>query len=80
MPEGQKVYIPKLGVFGEVLEISNGVGGLITKIRIANADGTFSEKEVSELVVHAVVVVKDVVASDMFKVIANWVKSWFKRK
>lgn len=80
MSQGQKVYVPELGVFGEILEISNGVGGVITKIRIANADGTFSEKEVSELVVHAVVVVKDVIASEVFKVIANWVKSWFKRK
>lgn len=81
MPKiGDKVYMPSLKVFGEILEIADGVNGIITKVRIANADGTFTDIEVRQLVVDAVVVVRNIMASDIFKVIANWVKGWFKKK
>jgi hypothetical protein len=77
---GQKVYVPSLNLVGEVQAISDKVKNLITHIKIAREDGEFDIKEVQDLVVEAIVIVRDVIFSDIWKVIGAWVKGIFKRK
>jgi rRNA processing protein Gar1 len=77
---GQKVYLPDLDCFGEVVEIHDRVKSWITKIKVTNADGSTSFLEVSNLAVEALVIINDVVASEAFKTLWTWLKNLFKKK
>lgn len=77
---GDRVYLPDLNVYGEVLEISNDVRGWIEKIKITNADGSVTIKEVSELTVEAVILVERIVTSELFKSVWKWIRNIFRRK
>lgn len=77
---GQKVYVPELDLFGEVTEISNDVKGWIQQIKVVNSDGKVTFHEVSGLAVEAILIVDKVVASEVFKVVWNWIKNLFKKK
>jgi hypothetical protein len=78
MKIGQKVYIPELDIYGEVVEVSDKVRGLITKIKVAGKDG-YEFKEVANLTVEAVIVLRDIVASDVFRAFGAWVSKLFRK-
>jgi hypothetical protein len=77
---GQKVFLPDLNCFGEIVELHNRVKAWVAKVKITNADGSTSIQEVADLTVQAVVILNDVVASDAFKTLFTWLKSLFKKK
>lgn len=77
---GKKVYIPSLGLYGEVLEMSDKVKGLIAKVKVAGADGKYTTHEVADLGVDAVIVLRDIVVSQVFEVIVSWVKQLFRKR
>lgn len=77
---GQKVYIPDIDCFGEVIEIHNRVQSWVSKVKITNADGSTTIKEVGDLAIEAIVIVEDVIASEAFKTLWTWLKNLFKKK
>ena len=76
---GDKVVLPD-GQLAEVLELSKDIKGLITRVKIMRENGSYYEKEVADLVVDAVIVLREVFVSDVFKTFSTWFKQLFKRK
>jgi hypothetical protein len=77
MKVGNTVFIPQLGVYGEIIEMSDKVKGLITKVKIAGVDGNYTIQEVGNLTVEAVILLRDIVLSDVVKVLSTWVRKVF---
>lgn len=73
---GQKVYIPELDLYGEVVEIHNDVSNLITQVKVKGKDG-YSFVEVTSLVVQAVQIVEKVGSSNVFKAVVNFFQNLF---
>lgn len=65
---------------GIIVEMHTRIKNWITKVKKVNDDGTTTVEEVSELVVDAIIIVKDIVISDLFKVIAQWFRNLFRKK
>jgi hypothetical protein len=66
-------------IIGEVVEISNQVRNLITKIKTESKDGT-ELVEVSGWVVDAVKIVTNVGKTNVFKAFWSWFSGLFKKK
>ena len=80
---GQKVLVTASDgtqYVGEIIEFHGRIKNWITKVKKVNDDGKVEVKEVADLVVEAVIVVKDIVLSDVFKAIGEWFKNIFKKK
>jgi hypothetical protein len=76
---GDKVVLPN-GQIAEILEFSKDIKGLITRVKIMRENGSYYEKEVADLVVDAVLVLREVFLSDVVKTFAHWFNQLFKRK
>jgi hypothetical protein len=72
---GMKVFVPDLGTYGEVYEISEEIKNLITKVKLIKADGKVEIAEVADLVVEAVTVLSKIAKSKFIK----WLKGFFKK-
>lgn len=77
---GQKVFVPELGIFAEVAEISDDVKGWITKVKRVKDDGTVEFLEVTSLVVHAVQILEKVYESGIIKRAWIWFTNFFRKK
>jgi cephalosporin-C deacetylase-like acetyl esterase len=79
---GQKVLVTNADgtqYLAEIAEFHEQIKGWITKVKIEGKDG-YTFKEVSELVVDAVMIVKDITLSDVGKAIAQFFKNLFSKK
>lgn len=72
---GMKVYIPAHDAIGEVVEISNDVKGLITKVKVSK-DGGFDVIEVADLVIKGLSLLAKIKNTKLGK----WFIKLFKRK
>lgn len=78
---GQKVLVTaKDGsqYMAEIFTLHSKVKNLITKVRVAKQDGSYTIQEVSELVVEAVILVKDITISELAKAFVQYLKNIFK--
>lgn len=79
---GDKVLVTGpngLQYMAEVVELHGDIKGLITKVKRAKEDGSYTVEEVSGLVVDAVVVLRKVVLSDVAKAAWSWIRGLFKK-
>lgn len=76
---GQQVYVPSLGVYGEVVSMFTGIKNLIKEIKVKGGDGEYTIIEVSELVVKAVVILDELVQTNIFKRLWSWVSNLFRK-
>lgn len=76
---GQQVIVPDLGLVGEVVEIALNVENLVLKVKVATADG-FKIVPVEDLLIEAIVIVKKVRFSEVFKLLWVAIKNIFKKK
>lgn len=80
---GDKVVVTRADgtqYIGEVIEMHQRVKNWITKVKKVNDDGTTTIEEISELVADAVIILKDVILSDVFKTIGQWFRNLFRKK
>jgi ribosomal protein L24 len=80
---GDKVKISSgefAGMVGEVVEISEDVKNLITKIKIINLDNKIQYIETKEVVLEVWDLVEKVIKSNLFKKVWSWIKNIFKKK
>lgn len=80
---GQKVVVTRADgtqYIAEVIQIHGSIKNWILKVRTVNDDGTTTTEEVADLVVEAVVILKDIALSEVFKAAWQWVKNLFKKK
>ena len=80
---GDKVLVTRedgTQYIAEIIEISKDISGWVTKVKKVNADGTTSIEEVAELTVEAVMILQEIVFSDIFKTIAQWFRNIFRKK
>lgn len=80
---GQKVLVTNADgtqYLAEIIGFHDRIKNWITKVRVAGEDGKYEVKEVADLVVDAIIVVKDIVLSDVGKAIAQFFKNLFKKK
>ena len=70
---GDRVYIPDLGIYGEVSQLSDRWRGLIVQIKHVGADGKVTFHEVADLTVQAVKVITATVKSNVFKRLWRWI-------
>lgn len=69
---GDMVYLPDTGVVGEVVEISDEVQNLVTKIKLVGADGRVTYMEVADVTVLAIQIARKVVRKGWFKRLLRW--------
>lgn len=76
-----KAINPETGaeIIGEVVEISNQVRNLITKIKVESKDGV-QLVEVSGWVVDAIKIITNVGKTNVFKAFWEWLSGLFKKK
>ena len=80
---GDKVLVTRADgsqYLAEVIEFSSDIRGWITKVKKVNADGSTSIEEVAELTVEAVMILQDIVLSDIFKTVMQWLRNVFRKK
>lgn len=80
---GQKVLVTAADgtqYLAEVIELHGKIKNLITKVKVVREDGKVEIQEVADLVVEAVIVLKDIVLSQVFKAAWQWVKNLFSKK
>lgn len=77
---GQRVYVPELDLYGEVVSLYQGIHNLIKEIKVMGADGKYTIIEVSDFVVKAVVILDELVQTNIFKRFWSWVTDLFRKK
>lgn len=80
---GQKVLVTNSDgsqYIAEVIQIHGNVKNWILKVRKVNDDGSTSIEEVADLVVEAVIILRDIVLSEVFKAAWQWIKNLFKKR
>lgn len=80
---GQKVLITNpdgTQYVAEVLSIHSKIKNWILQVKKVDEDGKVEIEEVADLVVEAVIIVKDIVFTDVFKALVLWIKKVFRGK
>jgi hypothetical protein len=80
---GDKVLVTRADgtqYLAEVLEIHADIKDWILKVKKVDDDGITSVQEVSNLVVDAVIIVQNIILSDVFRAFSQWVKNLFRKK
>lgn len=80
---GDKVKISSgefAGMIGEVVEVSEDVKNLITKIKLIKEDNKIQYIETKEVILEAWDLVEKIAKSSIFKKVWNWIKNIFKKK
>lgn len=79
---GQKVIVTNPDgsqYVAEILEFHEQIKGWITKVKVAGKNG-YEVKEVADLIVDAVMILKDISLSDVGRAIGQFFKNIFKKK
>jgi ribosomal protein L24 len=80
---GDKVKISSgefAGMIGEVVEVSEDVKNLITKIKLIKEDNKIQYIETKAVILEAWDLVEKIAKSNLFKKVWNWIKNIFKKK
>lgn len=80
---GDKVLVTKQDgtqYIGEIVKMHERIKNWIVEVQKVDDDGKVTIEEVGNLVVDAVIIVRDVVVSDIWKVIGQWFRNIFRKK
>jgi len=80
---GDKVLVTRADgtqYLAEIIEIHADIKDWILKVKKVDDDGQTTVEEVAGLVVDAVIIVQNIVLSDVFRAISQWVKNLFRKK
>jgi hypothetical protein len=65
---------------GEIHELHERIKNWIIKVKRIDDDGIVTIEEVADLVIDAVIIVKDIALSDIWKTIGHWLKNTFRKR